>query len=99
MDLFLWMEYFLDWVPSANYGLFPEWPRSLGLMCCVTSGLVWFIVAAFYFDFSKQLLSDKCSKLFLYSNPLDGVANESNLEDFMFNFYTNTWSSPNRDEF
>ena len=36
---------------SANYGLFPEWPQSLGLMCCVTSGLVLFIVAAFYFFF------------------------------------------------
>ena len=43
---------------SVNYKLFPEWPRSLGLVCCVASVLVLFIVAAFYFDFSKQLLSD-----------------------------------------
>ena len=43
---------------SVNYGLFPEWPRSLGLKCCVTSGLDLFIVAAFYFDFSRQLSSD-----------------------------------------
>ena len=41
----------------------------------------------------------KCTNLFLYLNPLDGVASESYLEDFMFNFYTDAWSSPNRDEF